>query len=158
MTSAKPFLWFASGAEEATRLYTSLIDDSAINEIERIDVPGGEVVSIIQFRLGGTEYTAMDANGAPGATDSYSFTVTCSTQEELDRIWDALIADGGEPVQCGWLRDKWGFSWQINPARMDELMKSGNPAQRNAVMAAMMEMVKLDVAGLEAAYASASSS
>lgn len=149
---AKPFLWYEKGAEEAVRLYTSLIPDSKLGSVR--DFGGG--TTLIDFELAGVSYIAMESPGAQPPNESFSVAVTCSGQEEVDRIWEALVA-GGKPVQCGWLRDKWGFCWQIVPAQFFELMSQGSPEQAQAVMTAMMGMVKMDVAALQAAFDQAAS-
>jgi predicted 3-demethylubiquinone-9 3-methyltransferase (glyoxalase superfamily) len=153
-TTATPFIWFDHGAEEAINLYVSLFNDGKITNIQRL--PAEDMtVSVIDFELGGTKFVALDANGAPKPHEAFSFSILCENQAEVDRIWDALIAEG-EPIQCGWLRDKYGFCWQINPECMHRYMKEGNEAQRKAVMLAMMDMVKMDEPTLTAAYNNAS--
>lgn len=155
MQKTKPFLWFEKDAPQAVKLYTSLIPNSHIDNVEDIDFDspeGAMSIAVISFSLGGVEYLALNAPGAPKSNESFSTTIYCDDQAEVDRIWDALI-EGGEPMQCGWLRDRFGFCWQIVPRRFNELVSSGTPAQRNAVMQAMMQMVKFNVADLESAFA-----
>jgi len=150
---ARSFLWFLDRAEEAAKLYTSFIEDSEIRSIERI--PVGETdepeVIVVNFTIGGQEFVIMQSAGGPVPNNAFSISILCNDQAEVDRIWDALM-EGGEAMACGWLSDRFGVSWQVTPKRMNELMESGTPAQRAAVMQAMMGMVKFDIAGLEAAF------
>ncbi|MEZ5968784.1 MAG: VOC family protein [Hyphomonas sp.] len=146
-SAAHPFLWFEREAEEAARFYVSLLPDSQITEIETQD---GKPF-IVSFTLSGIPYTAL--NGGPHyvLTPAFSFAVTCDGQAEVDRLWSALT-EGGQALQCGWLTDRFGVTWQIVPRQFFELRKAGTPAQTAAVMEAMMKMVKFDVAALEAAF------
>lgn len=151
MPTISPFLWYDDQAEPAARYYTSLFDDSRVDSVARM--PDGSAM-VVEFTLLGQPYRAM--NGGPGHphTDAVSFQVDVDTQDELDRVWDALLADGGEPVACGWLRDRWGLSWQVTPSMMGELMTgSGDPEANARVFAAMQQMVKLDIPALRAAAA-----
>jgi predicted 3-demethylubiquinone-9 3-methyltransferase (glyoxalase superfamily) len=154
MQKITPFLWFDDNAEEAVNLYTSIFKNSRINSVSRYgDVGPGEPgkVMTINFELDGLTLTAL--NGGPDFkfTEAISLEVDCATQEEVDELWDKLSA-GGEPGQCGWLKDKFGLSWQIVPTAMMELMQSSNPARSQRVMAAMLKMNKLDLAVLRQAY------
>lgn len=158
MDKITPCLWFiANNALEAAQFYTSVFPDSAISKVHRspADTPSGKegTVLLVEFTLAGQRYQAL--NGGPHATfnDAISLSVRCEDQAEVDRLWGALTADGGKAVQCGWLKDKYGLSWQIVPKRLGELMSSTSPAQAKRVMQAMMKMVKLDIAALEAAAA-----
>lgn len=151
MPTITPFLWYDDQAEPAARYYTSLFEDSRVDSVARM--PDGSAM-VVEFTLLGQPYRAM--NGGPGHphTDAVSFQVDVDTQDELDRVWDALLADGGEPVACGWLRDRWGLSWQVTPSMMGELMTgSGDPEANARVFAAMQQMVKLDIPALRAAAA-----
>ncbi|GAA3334927.1 VOC family protein [Curtobacterium albidum] len=151
MPTITPFLWYDDQAEPAARYYTSLFEDSRVDSVARM--PDGSAL-VVEFTLLGQPYRAM--NGGPGHphTDAVSFQVDVDTQDELDRVWDALLADGGEPVACGWLRDRWGLSWQVTPSMMGELMTgSGEPEANARVFAAMQQMVKLDIPALRAAAA-----
>jgi predicted 3-demethylubiquinone-9 3-methyltransferase (glyoxalase superfamily) len=141
-------LWFEKGGEDALAFYAGLFDDGAV--LSTSDGPGGGVMTATA-RFGGQEVIAL--NGGPhfALTPAFSFSVTCDDQTEVDRLWDALLADGGAESRCGWLRDRFGVSWQIIPRRMYELMDDQDPDRRGRVFAAMMGMVKLDVAALEAA-------
>lgn len=150
-----PCLWFDGNAEEAVRFYTSVFEDSSIDAVHRssVDYPGGKegAVLLISFTLAGQNYQALNGGRYATFNDAISLSVDCQDQAEVDRLWEALTADGGSPVQCGWLKDKYGLSWQIVPRRMSELLGHPDVATRRRVMRAMMQMVKLDVAALERA-------
>ena len=152
-----PCLWFDGEAEAATAFYVSLLPDSRITAVNRspVDTPSGPAGSVltVQFVLAGREYLAL--NGGPNFrfTEAVSFMVMTEDQAETDRLWDALTADGGSENACGWLKDRWGLSWQITPRRLMELTTDPNPARAKAAMQAMMEMIKIDVAALERAVA-----
>jgi predicted 3-demethylubiquinone-9 3-methyltransferase (glyoxalase superfamily) len=151
-----PCLWFDGRAEEAARFYTSLFPDSRIDHIARtaIDTPGAKegAVIFVEFTLAGLPYQALNGGPHDQFNDAISLSVSCKDQAEVDRLWDALTADGGTPVQCGWLKDKFGVRWQIVPDAMIEMLREGDPKRSKRVMSAMMEMVKLDVAALRDAY------
>jgi len=150
-----PFLWFDSHAEEAASLYTSIFRNSRIGQVARYGEAGpgpkGGVMTIA-FELDGVQFTAL--NGGPHFkfTEAISLVVHCADQAEVDHFWDKLLADGGQAQQCGWLKDKFGLCWQIVPERLIELATDEDPAKVKRVMEAMMQMVKLDIAGLERAY------
>jgi predicted 3-demethylubiquinone-9 3-methyltransferase (glyoxalase superfamily) len=150
-----PCLWFDGNAEAAVQFYTSVFPDSAIGQILRspVETPGTieGAVLLIGFTLAGQSYLAL--NGGPHVTFNHalSLTVDCADQAEVDRLWARLTADGGAPVQCGWLTDKFGLSWQIVPRRLPELLSDPDAAKAKRVMQAMMHMVKIEVAQLEAA-------
>ncbi|MAL57312.1 MULTISPECIES: VOC family protein [Brevundimonas] len=152
-----PCLWFDGEAEAATAFYVSLLPDSRITAVNRspVDTPSGPAGSVltVQFVLAGREYLAL--NGGPNFrfTEAVSFMVMTEDQAETDRLWDALTADGGRENACGWLKDRWGLSWQITPRRLVELTTDPDPARAKAAMQAMMEMIKIDVAALERAVA-----
>jgi predicted 3-demethylubiquinone-9 3-methyltransferase (glyoxalase superfamily) len=148
-------LWFATEALEAARFYTSIIPASSIDTVHeaRADTPGpktGEVL-LVEFTLAGRRYQALNGARHDRFNDAVSLSVRCTDQAEVDRFWDALTADGGKPVACGWLKDKYGLSWQIVPQAMIDLMSDPDKAKSRRVMHALMNMVKLDVAKLEAA-------
>lgn len=152
-----PCLWFDGEAEAATAFYVSLLPDSRITAVNRspVDTPSGPAGSVltVQFVLAGREYLAL--NGGPNFrfTEAVSFMVMTEDQAETDRLWDALTADGGSENACGWLKDRWGLSWQITPRRLMELTTDPDPARAKAAMQAMMEMIKIDVAALDRAVA-----
>jgi predicted 3-demethylubiquinone-9 3-methyltransferase (glyoxalase superfamily) len=155
MQKIVPNLWFDTEAEEAAEFYTSLFEGSRILSV----VPYGEAgpgepgsTMVVSFELLGQEYVAINGGPQFPFTEAVSFEVRCDTQEEVDRLWDALTA-GGEEVQCGWLKDRYGLSWQIVPARWADLVTGDDPAKVNAAMKAMLGMKKLDIAELERAYA-----
>ncbi|HEY0774518.1 MAG TPA: VOC family protein [Nocardioidaceae bacterium] len=155
MQKIVPNLWFDAEAEEAAEFYTSLFKGSRILSV----VPYGEAgpgepgsTMVVSFELLGQEYVAINGGPQFPFTEAVSFEVRCDTQEEVDRLWDALTA-GGEEVQCGWLKDRYGLSWQIVPARWADLVTGDDPAKVNAAMKAMLGMKKLDIAELERAYA-----
>lgn len=157
MTSQKitPCLWFEGNAPEAVRFYTSVFPNSSIDQETRSpsDYPGGKAgdVLLVAFKIAGQSYLALNGGKHDAFNDAISLSVDCADQAEVDRYWEALTANGGRPVACGWLKDKYGVSWQIVPRRLPELLSSSDPATAKRVMAAMMEMVKIDVATLEAA-------
>lgn len=149
-----PFLWFDGNAEEAANFYTSIFPDSRITNISRNakGMPGEEgAVLTVSFQLFGQNFVALNGGPIYKFTEAISFMVTCDNQEEVDRYWDGLLADGGQPVQCGWLKDKFGLSWQVTPNALMQILGSASSEARDRVMAAMMQMVKLDIATLEAA-------
>jgi predicted 3-demethylubiquinone-9 3-methyltransferase (glyoxalase superfamily) len=153
-----PNLWFDTEAEEAARFYTSLFDDSKILAVVPYNEAGpGEPgsVMVVNFELLGHEYVAINGGPQFPFTEAVSFEVRCKDQAEVDRLWDALTAEGGQEVQCGWLKDKYGLSWQIVPERLLELITGPDPAKVEAATKAMLGMVKLDIAELERAYNSA---
>ena len=151
-----PCLWFDRNAEEAAQFYVSVFPDSRIETVDRCqtDWPGGQAgdVILITFTLSGQSYQAL--NGGPGVdfNEAVSLSVTCKDQAEVDHFWDALIADGGEPIQCGWLKDKFGMRWQVVPKIFFEYMRDNDPVRTRRVIEAMMQMVKLDVDALKRAF------
>ncbi len=152
-----PCLWFDGQAEEAARFYTSLLPDSRIESIAcaAVDFPAGQAgqVLLVEFTLAGQRFQALNGGPQFSFTEAVSMSVSCADQSEVDRLWDALTADGGKPVQCGWLRDRYGLSWQIVPEALPRLLQEGDAQQKARVFKAMMQMVKLDVAQLERAHA-----
>lgn len=155
MLSVKQHLWFEKEMEAALTLYTSLIPGSSIDWISAVpaDKPSGPAGSVrtAGFSLGGQDYMAIQAGKHDDFNDAFSIVVICDTQEEIDRLWAALTANGGKPVQCGWLKDPWGLSWQITPKRLGELMNGEDQAKARRVTEVMLKMVKFDIAALEAA-------
>ncbi|GAA4721170.1 VOC family protein [Pedococcus ginsenosidimutans] len=153
MPRTYPCLWFDTRAEEAAEFYTGLFPNSKINAVTRYPAGSGEregTVLTVEFELDGAPYLAL--NGGPEFTfdEAISITIDVKDQAELDHYWDALTADGGEESMCGWLKDKFGLSWQVVPEHWDQIA-SGDPERAAKVFAAMMTMRKLDIAALEAA-------
>ena len=152
-----PCLWFDGDAEAATAFYVSLLADSRVTAVNRspVDTPSGPAGSVltVQLVLAGHEYVAL--NGGPNFrfTEAVSFMVMTEDQAETDRLWDALIADGGSENACGWLKDRWGLSWQITPRRLMDLTTDPDPARAAAAMQSMMTMRKIDIAALDRAVA-----
>ena len=153
-----PFLWFADQAEEAAEFYTSIFRNSKLGDNVRYDEeaakptgrkPGS--VMVIEFQLDGQDFVALNGGPMFKFTEAISLQVNCRTQKEIDTYWTKL-SRGGKPGVCGWLKDKFGLSWQIVPRRFTELIRDRDPRKVKAVMEAMMTMVKLDVAELERAY------
>jgi predicted 3-demethylubiquinone-9 3-methyltransferase (glyoxalase superfamily) len=151
MQKISPFLWFDSEAEEAANFYVSLFDDSAITDISRYPEgspgPAGQVMSV-NFRLAGQEFMALNAGPEFRFTEAISLFVHCKDQNEVDRLWSKLT-DGGEESQCGWLKDRWGLSWQIIPDRLGELLGDPDPGRSQRAMQAMLQMQKIDIQALE---------
>ena len=155
MPKITPFLWFDKEAEEAAKFYTSIFKKSKIKKVMRAprDNPSGSkgAVLVVDFQIDGQDITAM--NGGPGhpQTDAFSLSVLCDAQKEVDYYWKKLT-EGGKEVACGWLKDKYGLSWQITPIVMMEMLAGRDANKTNRAMKAMMEMVKLDIKKLQAAY------
>jgi len=154
MQQISPFLWFDDQAEEAARFYVSIFKNSKILGVTRYGEAGpgprGSVMTVT-FELGGQEFIAL--NGGPHFkfTEAISFSVDCKTQEEVDEFWRRL-SEGGEEGQCGWLKDKYGLSWQINPTILGEMLSDPDPAKSKRVMEAMLKMKKIDIGRLKQAY------
>jgi predicted 3-demethylubiquinone-9 3-methyltransferase (glyoxalase superfamily) len=161
MQKITPCLWFDDQAEEAAKFYTGIFSNSKITGISRYGEAGYEVhrrpagsVMTVTFELDGRAFTAL--NGGPIFTfnEAVSFQVTCETQKEVDYYWEKLTEDGDEKVQqCGWLRDKYGLSWQVVPSVLIELLNDPDPAKSQRTMAAMLQMKKIDIDALKRAYA-----
>ena len=153
----KPFpcLWFDGQAEEAAAFYTSLLPDSHVDKVWRApaETPSGPagMVLTVDFTLVGERFQGL--NGGPDFrfNESVSFVIECEDQAEVDRLWEALAADGGEPSMCGWIKDRFGLSWQIVPRRLNELMDDPDPDRARRAMEAMLMMGKIEVARLERA-------
>ncbi len=154
MQRITPSLWFDNNAEEAATFYVSVFDDAEILNVTRYTEAGpgpeGTVVTI-SFRLHGQEFVAINGGPQFPFTEAISFTINCASQEEVDYYWEKLT-DGGEPVQCGWLKDRFGLSWQVVPTILQELIGDKDPAKAKRVTEAMLKMIKLDIAQLQAAY------
>ena len=155
MSKITPCLWFDGQGEEAANLYISLLPDSRIRHIQRApaanpSTPEGAVL-VVEFTLAGQDYMAL--NGGPHFkfNEAVSFVIACEDQAEVDRLWDALIADGGQPSQCGWLKDKFGLSWQITPTILPKLLGDPDPERARRAFEAMMGMKKIDIAALQKA-------
>jgi predicted 3-demethylubiquinone-9 3-methyltransferase (glyoxalase superfamily) len=155
-----PCLWFDTEAEDAANLYCSVFPSSRITAISRYPDAGKEIhkkpagsVMTVAFEIDGQPFTAL--NGGPNFKfdEAVSFQISCDTQEEIDYYWNALTRDGGREIQCGWLKDKFGLSWQVVPNALPRLMSEGDPAASARVMNAFMQMKKFDLAALERAYA-----
>jgi predicted 3-demethylubiquinone-9 3-methyltransferase (glyoxalase superfamily) len=156
MQKITTFLWFDNQAEEAAKFYVSIFPNSKINAVARYtDVgpgPAGSVMTV-DFELAGQQFVAL--NGGPHFkfTEAISLVVNCETQKELDGYWEKLTSGGGAPSQCGWLKDKYGLSWQIVPTLLaTQMRQAGDPARLNRVMKVVLESVKLDIGKLQAAW------
>lgn len=151
MDRIAPFLWFENQAEEAAKFYTSVFKNSKITQVSRYPeggpAPAGSVM-VVSFELDGREFLALNGGPQFKFTEAISMVVKCKDQAEIDYYWENLSQDGKE-VQCGWLKDKFGLSWQVVPAEMGKLM--GTPEKAARVMAAIMKMIKLDIAAMERA-------
>jgi len=150
MRKITPFLWFDNQAEEAMNFYVSVFKNSEVGSVQRAG-PDGPVISVT-FRLEGQDFMALNAGPEFKFNEAISFFVDCKTQEEVDELWEKLTADGGEEGRCGWLKDKYGLSWQIIPSTLGELMGDKDTEKANRVMQAMLKMNKIDIAGLKRAY------
>lgn len=154
MQKITPFLWFDGRAEEAANFYISLFKDSKILNIARYRDAGPgpkRSVMMVTFQLEGQDFMALNGGPIYSFTPAISLFVSCETQAEVDGLWDKLTA-GGSEVQCGWLKDKFGLSWQIIPKALMELMQDKDPAKSQRVFKAMLQMTKIDIAGLKRAY------
>jgi len=152
-----PCLWFDGDAEAATAFYVSLLPDSRVTAVNRspVDTPSGPAGSVltVQFVLAGQAYLALNGGPTFRFTEAVSFMVMTEDQAETDRLWEAQIADGGSENDCGWLKDRWGLSWQITPHRLMDLTTDPDPTRAAAAMQAMMTMRKIDIAALDRAVA-----
>jgi predicted 3-demethylubiquinone-9 3-methyltransferase (glyoxalase superfamily) len=158
MQKITPFLWFDDKAEQAATFYTSIFKNSKIVNIARYGDAGAEVsgrpkgtVMTVAFQLEGQEFVALNGGPQFKFTEAISFVVNCQTQQEVDEYWEKL-SDGGQEVQCGWLKDKYGLSWQIVPTILSELLNDPDPKKAEKVMKAMLQMKKIDIKGLKQAY------
>jgi len=160
MQKITPFLWFDDQAEEAVNFYTSLFKNSKIGRIfrnpqeaaEKTGRPVGSVLTI-EFEIEGQKFVALNGGPLFKFNESVSFVINCETQEEVDYFWEKLTADGGEESQCGWLKDKFGLSWQVTPTVLIDMLHDKDPEKAERVMKAMMQMQKIDIKKLNAAYA-----
>jgi predicted 3-demethylubiquinone-9 3-methyltransferase (glyoxalase superfamily) len=145
-----PMLWFDGQAEDAARFYVALFEDAGIGHISRL--PDGSPL-VVEFSLAGQRFTALNGGPEYAFSPAISFVVDCDTQEEVDRYWDRL-SEGGDPAaqQCGWLKDRFGVSWQIVPRQLSEYMSDPDPEKAGRTMQAMLQMKKLDIEGLRRAH------
>jgi predicted 3-demethylubiquinone-9 3-methyltransferase (glyoxalase superfamily) len=148
MKKITPFLWFDDQAEEAMNFYVSIFKNSKVLNVA--PGPNGKAFTV-SFELDGQEFTALNAGPEFKFTEAISFFVNCEDQQEVDELWEKLTA-GGEESQCGWLKDKYGLSWQIVPTALGRLLGDPDPAKAQRVMQAMLKMRKIDIAGLKQAY------
>ncbi|MFD4294963.1 VOC family protein [Rhodococcus sp. NPDC058505] len=155
MQKFTPCLWFDSQAEEAAAFYTGIFANSSIGEISRygegMPKPAGTAMTVA-FTLNGQDFTALNGGPEFSFTEAISFQVDCADQAEVDRYWEALTADGGEESQCGWLKDRFGLSWQIVPSALPAILGGPDAAGAQRAVAAMMQMRKLDIGALQRAY------
>ena len=155
MQKITPFLWYAKEAEEAAKFYTSIFPNSRIVRVTAMqsESPSGPPgsVKVVEFVLFGQDFTAMSAGPLDPFNHAVSFVVNCEDQAEVDKYWDALL-EGGQPEQCGWLRDRYGVSWQITPTLLNKLMADPDKEKAKRASDAMMKMVKIDIAALQAAH------
>jgi predicted 3-demethylubiquinone-9 3-methyltransferase (glyoxalase superfamily) len=154
MQKISPFLWFDSNAEEAANFYVSIFKDSKILKIARYGEagpgPAGSVM-VVNFQIEGQEFIALNGGPLFKFTEAISFVINCQTQEEVDHYWNKLTAGGGQESQCGWLKDKYGLSWQVTPTILGELLADKDQKKAQRVMQAMLQMKKIDIAALKRA-------
>jgi predicted 3-demethylubiquinone-9 3-methyltransferase (glyoxalase superfamily) len=159
MDKIVPCLWFDGEAEAAANFYVTLFPDSRVDAVHRspADYPSGSAgdVLTVQFTLAGRSYLGLNGGPLFHFTEALSLQVDCDDQAEVDRIWDAIIEGGGEASQCGWIKDRWGLSWQVTPRRLPQMLSSPDRAAAARAMQAMMTMGKIDIAALESAFAGA---
>ena len=160
MQKITPFLWFNDNAEDAAKFYTSIFKKSKIGNIARYEKAGEKVtgrpvgsVMTVDFQIEGQDFVALNGGPMFKFNEAISFVVNCKTQKEVDYFWKKLLAGGGKKSQCGWLKDKFGVSWQVVPTELNKLMSSRDAAKSQRVMEAMLKMVKLDIKKLKAAFA-----
>ena len=149
MKKITPFLWFDSQAEEAMNFYVSIFKNSRVLGV----TPGPDgIAQSVTFELEGQEFIGLNAGPQFQFNEAISFFVDCKTQEEVDELWAKLTADGGEESMCGWLKDKYGLSWQIIPSALGQMLNDPDPVKAQRVMQAMLQMQKVDIEGLRQAY------
>src|SRR5947199_8705722 len=160
MQKITPFLWFNNQAEEAVKFYTLIFKDSKIGKITRYGEAGEKVagrpsgsVMTMEFEVEDQKFTALNGGPQFKFNESISFVVNCGTQEEVDYFWDKLTADGGQESQCGWLKDRFGLSWQIVSTSLLDMLHDNDSRKSEHVMQAMLQMQKIDIKKLKAAYA-----
>lgn len=156
MLKITPFLWFDSQAEPAAELYVSLFPNSRITRVTRYPNDASQAtpadVMTVEFELDGLPVTALNAGPTFRLSEAFSFVIHCDGQEEVDRYWTALTADGGQESQCGWLKDRFGLSWQVTPRQLVEMTTSTDREAAGRAFQAMMGMKKIDIAAMRAAY------
>jgi predicted 3-demethylubiquinone-9 3-methyltransferase (glyoxalase superfamily) len=159
MQKITPFLWFDNQAEEAVSFYVSVFKNSRIGSTTRYEEESAKAsgqqkgtVMTIEFQLDGQDFIALNGGPQFKFTEAISFSVNCETQEEIDKLWTMLTADGGAEVQCGWLKDKYGLSWQIVPPVLIEMLADPDHEKAKRVMQAMLQMKKIDIQTLKQAY------
>src|SRR5437868_1045521 len=156
MLKVSPCLWFDGEAEEAAKFYVSLLPNSKIETVQKnpVDGPAGKAgtVLVVEFTVAGQRFMALNGGMRVEYTHAVSFKIDCADQAEVDHLWDALSANGGQPVRCGWVRDRFGVSWQIVPSALPKYLGGPDAAGRQRAMQAMLGMIKLDVEGLRRAY------
>ena len=154
ISGVRTYLWFDDQAEEAAEFYVGLFPDSAITSVshyrEGAPKPAGTVL-VVEFELFGQPFAALNGGPRFPHSEAVSFEVACDTQNEIDRVWDALVADGGEESMCGWCRDRFGVSWQVTPSGLAELLNSPDEGVAQRVWDAILQMRRLDIAAIEAA-------
>lgn len=158
MKKITPFLWFNDQAEEAAKFYVTVFKNSKLGRIARYSDEAAKAsgrtagsAMTVSFKLNGQEFTALNGGPVFSFSPAISFVVPCETQREIDRLWEKLTAGGGDPGQCGWLKDKYGISWQIVPAGLGKLMQVKDAARAGRVMQALLAMTKIEIAKLKAA-------
>lgn len=149
MKKITPFLWFDTEAEEAMNLYVSIFKNSKVLGVT--PGPNGRAMSV-NFELEGQEFIGLNAGPEFKFNEAISFLVSCNSQAEVDELWEKLTADGGEEGNCGWLKDKYGLSWQIIPTALNEMLSDPDPEKAGRAMQAMLKMNKIDLQGLKQAY------
>ena len=154
MQKITPFLWFDNNAEPAAEFYVSIFKNSKILNVSRYGDAGpgpkGSVM-VVNFQLAGQEFIALNGGPPFKFSEAFSLVVNCENQKEVDEYWSKLTSGGGQESQCGWLKDKFGFSWQVVPAELGKLMSAKDPARASRVMQALLQMKKLDIAKLQRA-------
>jgi predicted 3-demethylubiquinone-9 3-methyltransferase (glyoxalase superfamily) len=156
MAKITPCLWFDGNAEEAANFYVSLLPGSHVGRVSRSpadnpSTPAGAVL-LVDFTLAGQPFTGLNGGPQFHFTEAISFVIDCDGQDEVDRLWTALIADGGAPSQCGWLKDRFGMSWQVVPRQLGEMLGDSDGERARRAMEAMLRMTKIDIAALRRAF------
>lgn len=147
------FLWFDDQALEAAQSWVDLFPDAHVDFVQRwpTGTPEEGRVLVVEFTLFGQRWRAMNGGPDHPHTDAVSFQVDCESQAEIDRLWNAITSDGGREIACGWCADRWGVTWQVTPLRLSQLLRDPDPGRASRTMVAMQQMIKLDIAELEAA-------